>query len=209
MRYFLAKRHEGPALVVAHRIDAIWKWLKEEGDVSAAAEPAMEIPRWDDPELRCFPAGQNQPAGPGLVALAESILERAPSAPGTREGQRRAIVSLLGIPDPLPVTEAESLYGIHAGDWETSVMLALSPERVRPGRRDRAFPAFEGHTLNLEFTGANVAWLTADFMESGTWGDATVATAERGRSRVSAVVPQLVRILTEISSFEMQRDDSK
>jgi asparagine synthase (glutamine-hydrolysing) len=31
MRYFLAKRHEGPALVVAHRIDAIWDWLKQEG----------------------------------------------------------------------------------------------------------------------------------------------------------------------------------
>src|ERR1044071_9926735 len=31
MRYFLAKRHEGPALVVAHRIDAIWNWLKQEG----------------------------------------------------------------------------------------------------------------------------------------------------------------------------------
>ncbi|HXP63685.1 MAG TPA: asparagine synthase-related protein [Dongiaceae bacterium] len=31
MRYFLAKRHEGPALVVAHRIDAIWDWLKPEG----------------------------------------------------------------------------------------------------------------------------------------------------------------------------------
>jgi asparagine synthase (glutamine-hydrolysing) len=31
MRYFLAKRHEGPALVVADRIDAIWNWLKQEG----------------------------------------------------------------------------------------------------------------------------------------------------------------------------------
>ena len=31
MRYFLAKRHEGPALVVADRIDAIWNWLKGEG----------------------------------------------------------------------------------------------------------------------------------------------------------------------------------
>ena len=31
MRYFLAKRHEGPALVVAHRIDAIWNWLNQEG----------------------------------------------------------------------------------------------------------------------------------------------------------------------------------
>jgi len=28
MRYFLAKRHEGPALVVAHRIDAIHEWLR-------------------------------------------------------------------------------------------------------------------------------------------------------------------------------------
>jgi asparagine synthase (glutamine-hydrolysing) len=31
MRYFLAKRKEGPALVVASRIDAIFKWLKSEG----------------------------------------------------------------------------------------------------------------------------------------------------------------------------------
>jgi asparagine synthase (glutamine-hydrolysing) len=31
LRYFLAKRHEGPALVVANRIDAIWNWLKQEG----------------------------------------------------------------------------------------------------------------------------------------------------------------------------------
>lgn len=31
MRYFLAKRHEGPALVVAHRIDAIKDWLRKEG----------------------------------------------------------------------------------------------------------------------------------------------------------------------------------
>jgi asparagine synthase (glutamine-hydrolysing) len=31
MRYFLAKRQEGPALVVAHRIDAVRDWLKQEG----------------------------------------------------------------------------------------------------------------------------------------------------------------------------------
>src|SRR6204780_1430572 len=31
MRYFLAKRQEGPALIVAHRIDAIYDWLKAEG----------------------------------------------------------------------------------------------------------------------------------------------------------------------------------
>jgi asparagine synthase (glutamine-hydrolysing) len=31
MRYFLAKRQDGPALVVAHRIDQIFEWLKNEG----------------------------------------------------------------------------------------------------------------------------------------------------------------------------------
>src|SRR2546422_5403697 len=31
MRYFLAKRHEGPALVVADRIDRIHEWLKTKG----------------------------------------------------------------------------------------------------------------------------------------------------------------------------------
>src|SRR5437867_557419 len=31
MRYFLAKRHEGPALIVADRIDAIFNQLKSEG----------------------------------------------------------------------------------------------------------------------------------------------------------------------------------
>src|SRR6202142_4207183 len=31
MRYFLAKRAEGPALIVAERIDAIRKWLESEG----------------------------------------------------------------------------------------------------------------------------------------------------------------------------------
>lgn len=31
MRYFLAKRQEGPALIVADRMDAIYAWLKSEG----------------------------------------------------------------------------------------------------------------------------------------------------------------------------------
>ncbi|MDX1953577.1 MAG: asparagine synthase-related protein [Verrucomicrobiota bacterium] len=31
MRYFLAKRHEGPALVISDRIDRIYEWLKSKG----------------------------------------------------------------------------------------------------------------------------------------------------------------------------------
>jgi asparagine synthase (glutamine-hydrolysing) len=31
LRYFIAKQHSGPVLVIAERIDAIWNWLKKEG----------------------------------------------------------------------------------------------------------------------------------------------------------------------------------
>jgi creatinine amidohydrolase/Fe(II)-dependent formamide hydrolase-like protein len=106
-------------------------------------------------------------------------------------------------PDPLPVTEAEAAFGIHAGDWETSVMLALSPDRVRPDRVEAAYPEFAAQHLSLEFTGATVAWLTRDFQPTGTWGDATVATAERGRIRVEKVVERLQEILVEIATFEL------
>lgn len=103
--------------------------------------------------------------------------------------------------DPVEVTAREALHGIHAGDWETSVMLALSPERVRTDRVNAEFPSLASSHIALEFTGATVAWLTRDFQSSGTWGDATVATAERGQRRVAALLPALVDILTEVSQF--------
>ena len=31
LRYFIAKQHAGPVLVIAERIDSIWNWLKQEG----------------------------------------------------------------------------------------------------------------------------------------------------------------------------------
>ena len=105
-------------------------------------------------------------------------------------------------PDPIPITEAEAAFGIHAGDWETSVMLYLSPDRVRKNLVESAYPEFAGNHLSLEFTGATVAWLTRDFQKTGTWGDATVATAERGKIRVEKVVERLGEILTEIAEFE-------
>ena len=104
--------------------------------------------------------------------------------------------------DPIETTAEEAEYGIHAGDWETSVMLHLSPERVRTDRLDKAFPAFSGKHLALEFTGATVAWLTRDFQKTGTWGDATIATAERGKVRADAVLSALGPILREIAVFE-------
>ena len=106
-------------------------------------------------------------------------------------------------PDPLETTDLEKRLGIHAGDWETSVMLALAPELVRMERANSSFPAFAADHLTLTTSGASVAWLTRDWNASGTWGDATVATAERGRARLVPVVAKLAKVLEEIASFEV------
>jgi dienelactone hydrolase len=69
------------------------KWLKGEGDGAPVPEPALELPAWDAPELRCFP--EKAPAGPALVALAKRLLE-APSAP---DASRASLLRALGLPD--------------------------------------------------------------------------------------------------------------
>ena len=108
------------------------------------------------------------------------------------------------MPDPLaPLDPREPKYGIHAGEWETSVMMALSPDRVRMDRLDCAYPDFRSSALELELAGATIGWKTDDFQKSGTWGDATSASAERGRKRLDPLVERLAAVLTEIASFEI------
>ena len=83
------------------------------------------------------------------------------------------------------------------------MMLAVAPDRVRPDKLDRAFPDFQSDTLALELTGATIGWKTADFQPTGTWGDATGATAERGQVRLEPLIDHLAAVLTEISTFEV------
>lgn len=87
-------------------------------------------------------------------------------------------------------------------------MLALSPDRVRSDRVEAAYPDFAAERLSLEPTGATVASPTRDFRPTGTWGDATVATAERGALRVEKVVERLREILIEIVQFEFPNPQS-
>lgn len=107
------------------------------------------------------------------------------------------------MPDPLsPLDPREPAFGIHAGEWETSMMMAIAPDRVRPDKLDRAFPDFQSETLALELSGSTIGWKTDDFQESGTWGDATAATAQRGAERLEPLIERLADVLTEISTFE-------
>jgi len=53
------------------------KWLMGQGDGRPYPEPPTEVLPFDAVELRCFPAGRNEPAGPGIVAAVQKIADRA------------------------------------------------------------------------------------------------------------------------------------
>ena len=52
------------------------KWLMHRGDGGAFAEPKVEIPAWDSPELKSFADGRKRPAGPAMEAFVKSLADR-------------------------------------------------------------------------------------------------------------------------------------
>ena len=104
MRYFLAKRQEGPVLIVAARIDAIYRWLRSEGlerqfhpsytrmvpahhvveiQLVGCPDPDPVYTRFFDPELGTLPPGLDRIGEAYIAALAEEIslwLDRVPSS---------------------------------------------------------------------------------------------------------------------------------
>ncbi len=76
--------------------------------------------------------------------------------------------------------------GLHAGEWETSMLLAIHPELVRMDR------AAAGYTGDLETAvGSMFAGGVASISESGAIGDPARASAEHGE-RYWAAIEELV-----------------
>ncbi len=76
----------------------------------------------------------------------------------------------------------ESTYGFHAGEYETSLLLATAPRLVT---METALCHYPGHLedpgeLRPECAPATFAWASQDISPSGVMGDATAATAEKG-----------------------------
>ena len=110
----------------------------------------------------------------------------------------------VGMPDGV-FSEREQAHGIHAGDMETSVMLALDPANV-----DMAFASdfrseAEGFASAYPGVGlagpAKPAWLMQDMNAAGACGEAHLATAEKGRKTLDHAVDRLVEILRSIERF--------
>jgi creatinine amidohydrolase len=107
-----------------------------------------------------------------------------------------------------PVSADEGRHGTHAGDWETSLMLALAPDLVHMERTpgDPAYPDYENELRHLSpFGPVAFAWTTEELSATGAIGDPRAADAERGSDTAERTADRLAEVLAEIARFEMPR----
>jgi creatinine amidohydrolase len=103
----------------------------------------------------------------------------------------------------------ERRFGIHGGAVETSLMLHFRPDLVRADlAEDFVSTAVEQSTTfnHLGPTGqVSYGWETQDLHSSGVVGDATAATAEKGRALADQVANRMAEVLQDIDGFDMAR----
>ncbi len=85
--------------------------------------------------------------------------------------------------------------GTHADEIETSIMLVLAPDRVDMSKAVK------------DYTGNRPGGLTRDpngkgtYSPTGTWGDPTLATREKGRRLVEAFVSHVVKEVSALGAL--------
>jgi creatinine amidohydrolase/Fe(II)-dependent formamide hydrolase-like protein len=100
------------------------------------------------------------------------------------------------------LTKAEQIYGIHAGDVETSMLLRCQPDLVKQELAPSSLPEHLQSLKYPPFMGPlTFAWLTQDITETGVLGDATVADPAKGERFLSDAATQIADMLREIADF--------
>jgi creatinine amidohydrolase len=116
--------------------------------------------------------------------------------------------SRLGKPPGL-YTDEELAVGIHAGDVETSLMLHFRPDLVDLDRAENFVPSTLGIAREfalLRPTGFTAfGWIAPDLHPSGAAGDASLATAEKGRLTAAHAADAFVRLLYDVTRFRLDR----
>ncbi len=118
----------------------------------------------------------------------------------------------MGTPEGL-LTPDEDRFGIHAGDLETSVMLALDPDHVQMQHARNFYPriadiARDNRHLGLSIAG-KLGWQAQDMNPAGACGDATKATADKGRAFIAHAAAQIVTLLHEVHRMPLSHLDTK
>jgi len=112
----------------------------------------------------------------------------------------------LGYPEGL-YGEAEMRHGIHAGDAETSLMLAFRPDTVRMEHARN----FEPRTLEMErqfrilraTQPIGFGWMSQDLHPAGAMGDASRASAEKGTASADHGAEAFITLLREVDAFSL------
>lgn len=100
------------------------------------------------------------------------------------------------------LTAEELEYGIHAGDAETSLMLAILGDQVRMNKAVKEYPHNLPTDSVLSMEGKlPFAWVTRDLTRSGVLGDATVATQAKGHQILESVAEGWVQVIRDIYHF--------
>ena len=99
----------------------------------------------------------------------------------------------------------EHRFGIHAGDIETSMMLALAPELVDMAQAQNFASTSEERAQKFAILGngksAKLGWQMQDYNPHGAVGNALAATAEKGYALLSAMGRSLAQLLLEIDQL--------
>lgn len=101
----------------------------------------------------------------------------------------------------------EHRFGIHAGDIETSMMLALAPELVDMAKAQNFASTSEDRAQQFPILGngksAKLGWQMQDYNPHGAVGNASHASADKGRVVLDAAGRALARLLAELHQLPL------
>jgi len=96
----------------------------------------------------------------------------------------------------------EHRFGIHAGEVETSMMLALNPGHVQMAQAQNFHSTSKDRAEKFAILGngksAKLGWQMQDYNPAGAVGNAAAATAAKGQAVVDAAGRSLATLLAEI-----------
>ena len=101
----------------------------------------------------------------------------------------------------------EHRFGIHAGDIETSMMLALAPDQVDMHQAQDFASTSQERSVTYPVLGngksAKLGWHMQDYNPQGAAGNAAVATAAKGDALVRSAGEQLACLLKELIALPL------
>ena len=102
----------------------------------------------------------------------------------------------------------EHRFGIHAGEIETSMMLALRPDVVEMAQAQNFASTSEDRAKAYPILGngksAKLGWQMQDYNAAGAVGNAAAATAEKGRAVLDAAGRALALMLSELHALPLE-----